>query len=270
VVKLLPLSYQEIYSAGASTVSLDAIIYRGFYPRIHMKNLNPTQADSFYCSTYLERDIRALTHVQNLRSFERFLRLCAAQVGQLVNYSRLASDCGINQKTAHQWLSILEASYIVYTLQPHWNNYRKRLTQSPKLYFYDTGLACYLLGIQKEQHVQSHPLRGSLFENFIVSECQKNRANQAQDSNLYFYRDQAGHEVDLIIDQGDQLVSLEIKSGKTLYPDAFKGLKYYHTLAGEKNPQQWLIYGGDEDREHQGCHAFSYKHLPEVFKRLND
>jgi len=228
VFRLLPFSYAEIYSQQAPP--LDELLYTGFYPRIHDRSLNPTQALSFYTNTYIERDVRSLSQVRNLQQFTLFLKLCAANVGQLMNKTRLGNDVGIDQKTVAAWLSILQASYVVFLLPPHFKNFRKRLVKSPKLYFYDAGLLCYLLGIQNSKHVASHPLSGQLFENFVVMEYLKSCYNNVQDSNLYFFRDSKGTEVDLLLDHGADISAVEIKSGQTVNAAYFKGLNDYKKL----------------------------------------
>lgn len=267
ILRLLPFAYNELYPT--KTTELSDILYSGFYPRIHDQHLNPTEALSFYLSTYIERDLRTLTGIKNLTAFERFLKICATQIGQLLNYSTIANDCGINQNTVKEWLSLLKASYIIYEIQPHFKNFRKRLTKSNKLYFYDIGLASYLLGITKPEHINAHPMRGAIFENFIVSEFVKNCYNNVQELNLYFFRDHVGNEVDLILDYGEQLVSVEIKSSKTIDGDCFKGLNFYQQLSGTKNSAKYLIYAGDENYAQHGTQVFSYKSLKKLFANLN-
>lgn len=267
ILRLLPFAYPEIYLTNKP--ELNHLLYQGFYPRIYDKHLNPTEALSFYLSTYIERDLRTLMNIKNLSLFERFLKLCASQVGRLVNYTRLANDCGINQSTVKEWLSILEASYIIFQVQPHTENLRKRLIKSPKLYFYDVGLASYLLGITNQTHLENHPLRGELFENFVVSEFLKNRYNHVLSNNLYFYRDNIGNEVDLLLDYGTTLVSIEIKSGSTISGDYFKGLQRYHELCGEKNSKKMVIYSGDESLKHKDIAIYSFHDLPAIFRELD-
>lgn len=266
LLKLLPLAYSELYSEKPNLAEL---LYSGFYPRIHDKNLNPTEALGFYLNTYVERDLRSLLNIKNLSTFERFLKICATQIGQLTNYSRLANDCGVTVNTIKEWLSLLEASYIIFQLQPHFENFRKRLTKSSKLYFCDVGLACYLLGISDVSHVQTHPLRGELFENFVVCEFLKNRFNHAKSNNLYFFRDHVGNEVDLLLDYGQALVSVEIKSGATLSSDYFKGLKYYKELSGKKNIRSYVVYAGAESMQYHDAMVYSYDKLPTLFDELN-
>ena len=198
LVKLLPFSIGELGEKSHYSKQ----IYRGFYPRIIDKKLNPTQALSFYTNTYIQKDLRDIREIKNLRQFETFLRLCASHVGQVLNKARLANDIGIDSKTIDSWFSILQAGYIVFPLNPHFKNFRKRLVKRPKLYFYDVGLASYLLGIKKEDHVLSHPLKGALFENLVIAEKFKQKLNNVEDPSFYYFRDNTGNEVDLLEDLG--------------------------------------------------------------------
>ena len=266
ILKLLPLSFSELYQTHSPVLS--EILYAGFYPRIFDKKLNPTEALSFYLNTDVERDIRTLSHIKDLSAFERLLKLCATQIGQLINYTTLANDCGVDQKTVKAWLSLLEASYIIYQVQPHYEHFRKRLTKSSKLYFYDVGLASYLLGITRPEHINAHPMKGLLFENFIVTECLKNCFNHVKNSNLYFFRDHAGHEIDLILDYGHALYSVEIKSAETIHPDFLKGLDFYHQLAEKKNTKRFILYGGKDSYEMNGVKIYGYKHLEDFFSDI--
>ncbi|OGO90270.1 MAG: AAA family ATPase [Coxiella sp. RIFCSPHIGHO2_12_FULL_42_15] len=267
ILRLLPLAYSELYPS-LQRPEIDTLLYQGFYPRIHDKQLNPTEALGFYLNTYIERDLRRLINIKNLTLFERFLKICASQIGKLTNYSHLANDCGITQNTVKEWLSLLEASYIIFQLRPHFENFRKRLTKSSKLYFYDVGLAAYLLGISDSTHVKSNPMRGELFENFIISEFLKNRFNHVKDNNLYFFRDHAGNEIDLILDYGSQLVSAEIKSGKTISSDYFKGVNYYYQLCEAKNKKRIVIYSGEKSIRYKEVEVYSYFDLEKLFDDL--
>lgn len=268
LLRLLPFAYEELYQN--QTPELNHVIYQGFYPRIEDKKLNPTEALGFYLNTYVERDVRNLMNIKDLNLFERFLRICATQVGRLTNYARIANDCGITQNTVKEWLSILEASYIIFQMQPHFENYRKRLTKSPKLYFYDVGLAAYLLGVTDANHVGSSPMRGELFENFVVAEFLKNRFNHVKSNNLYFFRDHVGNEVDLILDYGMDLVTIEIKSGSTISSDYFKGLQYYQQLSGGKNIKKLVVYAGDEILNYNDVMCYPYYEIAEIFNALNN
>jgi uncharacterized protein len=242
IARLLPLSLEEI-NMFQQPESIDQLIYTGCYPGIYDRKLNPTEALSFYFNTYIERDLRLLINVRDLSRFETFLKLCATRCGQVINYSSIGNDCGVNYNTIRNWLSILEASYIIKLLPPYYINPGKRLIKSPKLYFIDTGLAAFLLGIQNCDHVKTHPLRGALFENMIVSDLLKKRFNQGQTDNLYYLRDSKGHEVDVLLDYGPQIDLIEIKSTRTLGSDLFKGLVYFRSLYPQTRHCR-LVYGG--------------------------
>ncbi len=258
IIKLLPLSYGELY--GNKEIDIEEVLLKGFYPRIHDQNLDPNKGLSFYVNTYLERDVRSIKNIKNMHQFNAFLRLCAANVGQLINKSRLGNDIGIDSKTIDSWLSVLQASYILYLLPQHFNNFRKRVTKSPKIYFYDVGLASYLLGIQEKQQLVHHPLKGQLFENFIISEFLKNQFNQVKDNNLYFFRDHKGNEVDLIMDYGIEVDAIEIKLAKTFHDSFTKGLIYYQRLNNNiKNSM--VIYGGKAKPDYKGFKIRSYSKL---------
>lgn len=261
LVTLLPFSFSEIYKTALPP--LDTILQTGFYPRIHDKKLNPREALSFYVSTYLERDIRSLINVKDLSIFETFLKLCASRTGQILNFSNLANDCGINHNTAKSWLNVLEASYIVFLVRPHYKNFRKRLIKSPKLYFTDVGLAAYLLDIESPAHLANHPLRGALFETLIVTEILKMRLNAGKKSNLYYFRDNIGNEIDLILDYGTEAIPLEIKMGKTITGDFLKGLRYYYKL-NPNSKKGYLIYGGDDNQLRSDINVISYKNIADI------
>jgi len=269
IIKLLPLSLEELYLNKKEIPSIDNLFYTGFYPRIYHDNLNPTEALSFYVHTYIERDVRRLANIKNLSAFERFIKICAAQIGQLINYARIANECGVDQKTISSWLSVLKASYLVFELQPHFENIRKRLVKTSKLFFYDVGLAAYLLGMKNPQQTIQSPLKGSLFENLIISEFIKNRFNHAKDSNLYFFRDNTGNEVDLILDYGNNIITIEIKSSETISTSFFKNLNFYKKLSGEKNTKRIIIYAGNTSRKQQDIDIYSYKDLSILFAELN-
>jgi len=245
LLTLLPMTYDELQRSGNVGENLDRILFDGAYPPIFDRGLEPHPWYGNYVRTYLERDVRQLINVQDLGTFQRFLKLCAGRTGQLLNLSSLANDCGITHNTAKAWISVLEASYIVHLLPPHHQNFNKRLVKTPKLYFLDTGLACWLLGIQDSDQLTTHVQRGALFETWVISELLKARYNPGEASNLYFWRDRSGHEIDLLVDHGNKLSPVEIKSGQTINQDYFKGLDFWRKLAGETAGQAWLIYGGD-------------------------
>lgn len=206
----------------------------------------------------MERDVRQFLKVQDLESFQRFVRLCAGRSGQLVNLSSLATDCGITHNTAKAWISVLEASYILFLLRPHHVNFSKRLVKAPKLYFYDAGLLCWLLGIQEPDQLASHPLRGGIFESFVVAELIKARLNQGEPRSLHFWRDSNGNEVDVIAELGPKLLPIEIKSGQTLNRDFFTGLERWKVLAGDRATTPALVYGGTGSLVHRDINVFGW------------
>lgn len=261
LVKLLPFSVQELQQAQQGIHSIDLQILTGFMPRIYDWDLNPSEALSGYFETYVERDIRRLAAVRDLTLFERFVRLCAGRVGQLLNLQSLAADVGVSHTTARAWLTLLEASFLVFLLPPWFTNTRKRLVKSPKLYFYDVGLAAWLLGLETENQVSRDPLRGNLFENLVVLEVLKHRFNQGKRSNLSFFRDSRGNEVDLILEFGADLLPLEIKSGATVNADFFKSLSYFKSLGKSQPWESALVYGGNDQQRRNGVHVLPIDRL---------
>ena len=247
LLKLLPLSMEELSAAGIHP-PLDQQLLTGFYPRIYDAGLNPTQALGDYVETYVERDIRQLVTIKDLALFEKFVRLCAGRVGQLLNLQSLGNDVGISHTTARSWLTLLEASYVVHLLQPWHTNISKRQIKTPKLYFYDVGLAAYLLGVENETHINRHPLRGNLFENLVIIEALKYRYNRGMRSNLYFWRDAKGNEVDLLLESGPDIAAVEIKAGATISGDWFKGLRTFATRLAAPPTSCSLVYGGAEQQ----------------------
>ena len=197
ILHLMPFSLSELCVHGLKVESVEQIIFKGFYPRLYDKEIDPQDFYPNYIQTYIERDVRLLQNVQNLNLFVRFMKLCAGRAGQLLNLSSLANDTGVSVNTAKSWISVLEASYILFQLRPHHANFNKRLVKTPKLYFYDAGLVCWLLGIQTPQQLETHPLRGSIFETFVVADLMKSRLNAGERSGMYFWRDSNGNEVDV-------------------------------------------------------------------------
>lgn len=246
-LELLPLSIAELRSVEGALSSLNTHVLKGGYPSIQAQGINPEDWFAAYVRTYVERDVRQVRNVENLLQFERLLALCAGRVGQQLNYSNLAVETGVDIKTVQAWLGVLQASYIVFLLPPFFRNFNKRVTKSPKLYFYDTGLVSYLLRIQNAEALFQHPYRGALFENLVVSELLKNRFNRGRRSNLYYWRDNAGHEIDVVVDNGLEMIPIEAKSGSTITGDFFKGLAYWQKLA--ETTQGIVFYGGDEPQE---------------------
>ena len=265
LVKLLPFSIQELQAAG-TLPDIDSLIHHGFYPRIWDKRLNPVQALGDYFETYIERDLRQLVAIKDLNLFNRFVRLCAGRTGQLLNISSLANDTGVSHTTAGNWISILEASYVLFLLQPYHRNISKRLVKSPKLYFYDVGLAAFLLGIENALQVSRDPLRGNLFENMVIVEALKYRFNQGKRSNLFFYRDSGGNEVDLLFVNGNTIFPVEIKAGMTITREYFKGLKHIATVFPKDMPKgSGLVYAGDKKQQRTGVSVVPVTHLPNLF-----
>jgi len=242
---LLPFSLRELAAAGRVAPRLETLLYTGLYPPLYDREVTPARWYASYVETYVERDVRQLVNVRDLTAFHRFVRMCAGRSGQLLNYTNLAADCGITHNTARAWLSVLEASYILFRLPPHHRNFRKRLVKSPKLYFYDSGLAAWLLGIRSAEQLATHPMRGPLFEGWVISELHKLRANLAEPSDLAFWRDRSGHEVDVLVEKGGHLRPIEIKSGQTITRDQLAGLRHWLDLAGGEATAPTLIYGGD-------------------------
>lgn len=267
LIRLLPFSTEEIQSKK-SLPDIDSLLYHGFYPRLWDKKLIPTQALGDYFETYIERDLRQLITIKDLNLFQRFMKLCAGRVGGLLNVNSLANDTGISHTTARNWLSLLEASYIIFLLQPYHRNISKRLVKSPKLFFYDVGLAAFLLGIENQKQISRDPLRGSLFENMVIAEALKYRFNQGKRSNLYFYRDSKGNEVDLLMVYGSDIFPIEIKAGMTITRDYFKGLNHFAKLFPDHMP--WgsgIVYGGDETQKRTGVLIVPLHQMNDLFDK---
>ncbi|MDE5610427.1 MAG: ATP-binding protein [Odoribacter sp.] len=247
ILKLLPFSHMEMQEGGILPQTVDKEIFQGAYPRLYDKNLTSSDYYSFYIQTYVERDVRLMKNIGDLSKFIRFIKLCAGRIGQLLNLSSLANECGVAVSTISEWISVLEASYICYLLKPDHHNYAKRLVKAPKLYFYDTGLACSLLEIRTPEQVSTHFLRGGLFENLVINEFIKAAYNKGQESNLTFWRDSTGNEVDLLQNIDGKQHAYEIKSGATFSPDFFKGISKWAKLSGADPKQCFVIYNGEKD-----------------------
>ena len=245
VTHLLPFSILELKSANLLPDNYETCMYKGFYPRVYDREIEPPLFYPSYIQTYAERDIRQIVNVSNLFRFQKFMRLAAGRIGQLLSYSNIANELGVDLKTVQSWFSILEASFVVFFLQPHYQNFSKRLVKTPKLYFYDTGLACSLLNIKREEDLDAHWAKGALFENMVIADMMKNYYNQAETSPLYFWRDNTGNEIDCLIEQGDFIKSIEIKSAATISSHFFKGLNFYKNL--NNNTVSYLVYGGNQE-----------------------
>lgn len=266
ILTLLPLSIEELNAHHLLANSADDLLFTGFYPRIYAKKLSPAEWYTNYVSTYVEKDVRMIKNIPDLLTFQRFLKLCAGRIGQLVNFSSLGNDCGIDQRTVKSWLSILEMSYIIFLLPPHFENFSKRLVKMPKIYFYDPGLACSLLGIDSVEQVKSHYLRGGLFESMIISDFIKQKYNAGVLPRIYFWRDKHGHEVDCIIEQKNQRIPIEIKSGQTISSDYFDALSYWNTLAKAPISSGYIVYSGEEKQEREKGTVISWKKISSIFE----
>ncbi len=248
LLKLFPFSYLELFdSSEYSAQWINRILYKGFYPRIHSDNLDAFEAMSAYIETYVERDVRQLYEVKDLNLFSTFLKLLASRTGQLLNYSNIADDCGVTIPTIKNWVSILEQSYIIFLLQPYHSNIKKRLIKTPKVYFYDVGLCAYLNGVKREEHIGALPVRGSLFENFVIAEILKMNAHNSFGDEFYFFRDKTKKEVDLLINKGLEIRPVEIKSALTYNSDFIRNLKYLAELMKSDSIGD-VIYGGETQR----------------------
>ncbi|WP_428662250.1 ATP-binding protein [Runella sp.] len=244
--KLLPFDFTELKNVNLLTNDYPDILIKGAYPALYDRQIPSDVFYANYIQTYVERDAVELIHIRDLRQFRAFLGLCAVRVGQLLNISALANECGISQPTAKAWLSILESSYITFQLPPYFKNFSKRIVKSPKLYFYDTGLVCHLLGIKTDGDLVYNPLKSSLFENLIVAEFHKQNEHRYQHMDFYFWRDSNGNEVDLLRPHAMTFDIFEIKSSQTIMSDQFKGLKFLQEIAQEAVAAKTLIYGGNE------------------------
>lgn len=259
VLKLLPFSHHEMSLGNILPGAVDEEIFKGAYPRIYDKDIAPIDYYPYYIQTYVERDVRSMKNIGDLSKFIRFIKLCAGCTGQLLNLSSLANECSVAVSTIATWISILEASYICYLLKPDHNNYAKRLVKTPKLYFYDTGLACSLLDIRSPEQVSTHFLRGGLFENLVINEFIKKSYNQGEEPSLTFWRDSTGNEVDLLHTIEGKQYAYEIKSGATYSPDFFKGISKWAKLSGASPEQCFAVYNGDKDMKTSQGEVISWK-----------
>ena len=266
-VELLPLSQAELSLANQLPNTLDEMLYMGSYPALYDREISPNDWFANYVATYLERDVRQLIAVRDLTQFQRFVKMCAARSGQLLNLAALGSDCGISAVTAREWLSVLETSYLVIRLIPYHNNFGKRLVKTPKLYFLDVGLMAWLLGIQQAKTIETHAMRGALFETYIVSELVKQRYNAGLTNDLHFWRDNVGHEVDVLYETQHGLQAVEIKSGSTFASDWPNAANKWRSFAAEPVLPTTIVYGGNESYERESCHLLGWKELVRLTRR---
>ena len=263
-LNLLPLSLGEI---NDKQINSNQLMFKGGYPVLYNQDIDPTVWYSNYIRTYVERDVRLIKNIADLSAFERFLRLCAGRIGQLLNMSSLAVETGVDVKTIGTWLSVLETGFILFRLQPWHENFNKLIVKMPKLYFYDTGLATALLGIENPAQLDFHPFRGAIFENMVILEFLKKRYNKAKQHNLFFWRDNVGNEIDLLIKQGDRLLPVEIKSGQTVTNDYFKGVLFWNKISNSHGG--YVVYGGDMTQVRSNeITVLSYKEIQDIFREI--
>lgn len=262
---LYPLSLSEIMPY-CKQFDVDDYIFNGFYPRIYAENIPPSRHSKNYIKTYVERDVRKIINIKDLSLFQKFIKLCANRIGQPLNINSLCNEVGISNSTIKSWLSLLEASHIIYLLQPYYKNLGKRIIKSPKLYFIDVGLVCYLLGINEKKHLENHPLRGNLYENMIVMDLIKNRTNRGLEPNFYFYRDNNQNEVDLIFENNNELIPIEIKSSTTFNAQFLKGIKYFMKITSSVE-RGFLIYTGDPVVMESQIKILNYQSVERIFER---
>jgi len=249
IFKLMPFHFSELENAGLLPPDWRPLLIKGFYPAIYDRILDPSVYFSNYLQTYVNRDVASLTKVHDMKRFNNFIRLCAGRAGQILNLNALANACGITQPTAKSWLSILESSYIIFLLQPYFENFNKRIIKSPKLYFFDTGLLSFLLGLRTEEEIDDQNLKGLLFENLIISNFFKQNYHQNTLSEYWFWRDSNGNEVDLLSKSGNEFEVYEVKATQTVLPRLTKGMEYFDRISGGKVKRKILIYGGDENQD---------------------
>jgi uncharacterized protein len=263
---LLPFSLSELKNVNLLKKNFEQAAFTGFYPRVYDKKIPPALFYPSYLQTYVQRDVLQLIKITDISLFTKFIKLLAGRVGQLVNYSSLSSDLGVAVNTIKAWISVLEASYIIFLLRPHHANFAKRLVQQPKIYFYDTGLLCYLLGIEGVRQLDSHFARGGIFENLVIVDLEKSKMNNVQQSNLFFWRDKNGKEVDCIIEGADKLYPVEIKSSQTKAIQFFDGLNYYRRLAKTKSKKSFVVYGGKEKADTKYGLMLPWDDMDELYK----
>jgi uncharacterized protein len=255
---------EEIHSTDFALSTYEEYIFKGFYPRIYDLDLNPTNWLQDYLKTYVERDVRQLLNIGDLGIFRQFLEICAGRIGQLINFSEIGNIIGISYQTVNRWISVLETSFIAYLLRPYHKNFNKRIIKAPKLYFYDTGLACALLNLRNVEDLHRHFAKGALFENFVINEIHKNQVNRNLPSRNYFWNASGSHEIDLLLDHSGRLLPIEIKSSRTIGNHFFDGLKYFQTLSGALPTESFLVYGGDEVQKRSVANVLSWKNLSEI------
>lgn len=261
ILTLLPFSLAEL-SEEDSNIDDFEIMRRGFYPAVWAGELPPEDMYRQYYNTYIQRDIHQLMNIRHLAEFRKFIVISASRVGCEFNAKTISNELGVSQPTVQEWMNILEATYVAYRLQPFYRNIGKRLVKTPKVYFYDVGLVCYLLGINDAHQLETHPLRGQIFENMVVSEVLKHRFNHGLDNNLYFYRDRSQHEVDIVLDEGLQSVkAFEVKLSPTIHHDFYKSLQYFRSLFSQETLKTQVINTGEDNNDDAMTGHFNYRDI---------
>jgi len=268
ILTLLPLSMSELESASLLPERIETLIFKGSYPKAHLQKVSSKRLYANYLRTYIERDVRQLKNIGNLLTFQKFMRLCATRIGQELNLSSLGNECGINHNTAKAWISLLEASYIIFLLSPYYKNFGKLLIKTPKLYFVDTGIACSLLKIGSAEALKEHYLRGGLVESFIIGDLLKQQHNLDEQPSLYFWRDKMGNELDCIIEASSYPIPLEIKASKTVTSDFLKGLNYWKSVTDTPDAPQYLVYGGSKNHTVQKTKIVGWQSIAGLIKKL--
>lgn len=256
---LLPLSIDELRKGGFELEKWEEYLINGSYPRKWINDIESFDFYGNYFKTYVESDVRLIKNIMNLDTFQKFVRLIAGRTGNLFNQNSLANELGVDNKTINSWMNLLEVSFIAFRLRPYHKNFNKRLVKTPKIYFYDTGLLCYLLGIRNLNDLQIHFLKGQLFENFIILEALKLSWNNSTYDHFYFWRDSSGNEIDLIIEKGVELIGVEIKSSKTIHQDFFKGFQYFEKI--RPDIKSYLVFGGNDVQKRSNCTVIDFKNL---------
>lgn len=263
IATLLPLSLEEL-SKKQKNNPMEKILAKGFYPNAYQMKIDAGEWYQNYIKTYLERDVRTMKNIGDLGIFQKFIKLCAGRIGQILNLSSLANDCGVSHNTIRSWISILEASYVIFLLQPYYENFNKRLIKMPKIYFYDTGVASSLLGVSNHKQLSSHPFIGGLFESFIISELIKKSFNNGLNPDIYYWRDKTGHEVDCLYKSGGKNFAIEIKSAKTINSDFFNNLDYLQNISKNKFTDFILVYGGEDNQQRKNAQVLSWKSIDKL------
>ncbi len=261
---LYPLSLSET-SQFTKEIELDQWLFNGFYPRVYSDNIPAERHTKNYIKTYVERDVRKIVNIKDIQAFQKFIKLCAGRIGQVLSIHSMCNETGISHNTLKSWIGILEASHLIYLLQPYYENFGKRVIKSPKLYFVDVGLVTYLLGIKTVAQLETHPLRGMLFENMVVMDLIKNQANQSQEPHVYYYRDNNQNEVDIIFEYGGGLMPIEIKSSETFNKKFLKGIRYFMNLT-DKAKTGCLIYAGNPIGSTTDISILNFKEVKKITK----